>query len=155
VESPDLRAPLPVGFLGESADMDETVQRLDRAVRGLSVRARLADARGRLKLRLIERLRPLPSAHLRSLDQVDRVDLDTLVAKRPGMLCHVARNGSSADLTFPGNRLTGPAGIESALRFFAGSDDAFRVRAVPDTLSDDSKVVLVKRAIREGLLEIR
>jgi hypothetical protein len=47
----------------------------------------------------------------------------------------------------------GPAVIEPALRFMTEAD-AFPVRALPDALTEQSKVVLVRRLMREGLLTI-
>jgi hypothetical protein len=47
----------------------------------------------------------------------------------------------------------GPASIESALRFIAAAE-AFQVRELPDALTDQSKLVLVRRLVREGLLRI-
>lgn len=153
-QNPDLRTPLAAAALEASLGVDETVEQLERVVNAIELRSRLAEARARLKLRLIERLRPLPTSHLQSLDRLDRVGLDTRVAKRAGMLCHVARKAGRAELAFPGNRLGGAANLEPALRFLADVREPFTVRALPDTLSDESKLVLVKRAIREGLLEL-
>jgi ribosomal protein L16 Arg81 hydroxylase len=153
-ESADLNLSLPLGFLEQSTVLGETAARLERALAGIASPERLAGASDRLKVRLIERLRPLPSGHLRSLDQVDDVTTDTRVVKRAFMPCHVTSEGSRAAIVFPGNRMTGPAAIAPALRFIADSREPFAVRALPEALSDDGKVVLVKRAIREGLLQV-
>jgi ribosomal protein L16 Arg81 hydroxylase len=153
-ENEDLDRSLPLGFLEESIELGETAARLERALAGIARRDRLEGARDRLKARLLERLRPLPSGHLLSLDQVDDVTLDTRVVKRGGMRCHVASEGSRAAIVFPGNRMSGPSAITPALRFIADSREPFAVSALPETLSDDGKVVLVKRAIREGLLQV-
>jgi hypothetical protein len=99
-------------------------------------------------------MHPLPDAHLRSLDRVDAIDLDTIVAKREGMMCHVRRSESTVEIAYPGNRMQGPAEIEDAFRFIADAEDGFPVRALPSTLSDRSKLVLAKRSVREGLLAI-
>ena len=130
------------------------VTRVPALLRALADGARSADGVDRLRERLIERMRPLPGAHLQSLDQVDQMGLDTLVMKRQGMLCHVSTEANAVEIAFPGNRMKGPAGIEPAIRFIADSAEAFPVRALPDCLSDSSKLVLAKRAVREGLLTI-
>jgi hypothetical protein len=107
-----------------------------------------------LRARLIARKRPLPDAHFRSLDKVDQINLDTVVAKREGMMCDVSRQPDCVEIAFPGNRMKGPVDIETAFRFIADAQEAFPVRALPDILSNESKLVLARRAIREGLLTI-
>ena len=153
-ENGDLNLSLPLGFLEESAALGETAARLESVLAALTRPDRLEGARDRLKIRLLERLRPLPSGHLRSLDQVEDLSLDTRVMKRAGMPCHLTTEGGRAAIVFPGNRMTAPVAIAPALRFIADSREPFAVRALPETLSDDGKVVLVKRAIREGLLQV-
>jgi len=152
-ENSELRRALPAGFMHGQA-VGPMADRLAALIGTLAGSARIESGIGRLRERLIERKRPLPDAHFRSLDQVDQIDLDTLVAKREGMLCHVARKPDCVEIAFPGNRMKGPLEVEPAFRFIADSKQAFSVRALPDILSDGSKLVLVKRSIREGLLTI-
>jgi len=150
----ELRSALPVGFLNSQEALGRIADRVPSLLRALADGTRSADGVDRLRERLIERMRPLPGAHLRSLDQVDQMGLDTLVVKRRGMLCHVSTKANAVEIAFPGNRMKGPAGIEPAFRFIADSTEAFAVGALPDCLSGTSKLVLAKRAVREGLLEI-
>ncbi|HEU5074921.1 MAG TPA: cupin domain-containing protein, partial [Polyangiaceae bacterium] len=148
----ELRRSLPVGFMEGDAGQAALVAELPRLVRSLAESDQGRAAVGRLRRRLIRRMRPLPDAHLRVLDQVEHLRVETLVAKRPGQICHVVTSGDSVEVECPGNRLSGPLPIEPALRFIAASSEPFRVAALPGPLSDQSKVVLVKRAIKEGLL---
>ena len=66
-------------------------------------------------------------------------------------MCYVSRKPDFVQIAFPGNRMKGPVDIETAFRFIADSQEAFPVRALPAILSDESKLVLSRRAIREGL----
>jgi hypothetical protein len=46
-----------------------------------------------------------------------------------------------------------PAWLEPAMRRIAGADDAFRVSDLADLVNDrESRAVLVRRLVREGLL---
>jgi hypothetical protein len=69
------------------------------------------------------------------------------------MVCWIARAGDTVSIQFPGNEVRGPASIESALRFMVAAE-GFQVRALPDSLMDQSKLVLVRRLVHEGLLTI-
>jgi hypothetical protein len=150
----ELRKALPVGFMNSQEAVGLMADRLPALLRMLADSGRIESNIGRLRQRLIARKRPLPDAHFRSLDQVDQIDLDTVVAKREGMLCDVSRKPDCVEIMFPGNRMKGPVDIETAFRFIADSQEAFSVRALPAILSDASKLVLARRAIREGLLTI-
>jgi len=87
------------------------------------------------------------------LEQLHQVTLNSMITKRHGMICWIATHDHQASIQFPGNAVTGPGWIEPALRFIAATD-TFAVRSLPDVLSDNSKLVLVRRLIREGWLKV-
>jgi hypothetical protein len=69
------------------------------------------------------------------------------------MICWIFREGDSVGIQFPGNEVKAPSYVESALRFIADTE-TFQVKSLPAPLSDNSKLVLVRRLIKEGLLTI-
>lgn len=148
----ELRRPLPVGFMDSEAAHAAMLAELPRLVRSFADSDHGKAAIGRLRQRLIRRMRPLPDGHLTTLDHLDRLGTETRVVKRAGLMCHVAPTDEGVEIEFPGNRMSGPAALEPALRFIAASCEPFAVSALPGPLSDQSKLVLAKRAIREGLL---
>jgi hypothetical protein len=103
-----------------------------------------------LRERLIARKRPLPDAHFRSLDQVDQIDLDTVVAKREGMMCYVSESLTSSKSRSRKSH-EGPSGYRDCVSLHRRFEKAFSVRALPAILSDESKLVLVRRSIRKAL----
>jgi hypothetical protein len=113
--------PLPVGFLTPSASrevmQEQWVALLERFARGSTVEAAVEH----LARRFISGMQPLPDGHFLHLDDLGQLDLDTTVAKRPGMVCWIARAGDTVSIQFPGNEVQGPASIESALRFIAAA----------------------------------
>jgi hypothetical protein len=102
----------------------------------------------------IHQITPVPDGHFTQVNDVDYIDLDTTVAKRTGMRCRIIRQGSSVSIQFPGNIVKGQSHIEQALRFIADAAGTFTIRSIPDTLTDDGKVVLVRRLVRGGLLRV-
>ena len=145
--------PLPVGFLNGCARSDALraplAALLEHFARGSTVEAAVEH----LARRFIGGMAPLPDGQALRLDDLNQVDLDTVVARRQGMVCWIARTGDTVSIHFPGNAVQGPAVIEPALRFIVEAG-AFPVRALPDVLTEQSKVVLVRRLLREGLLTI-
>lgn len=73
------------------------------------------------------------------------------MTRRCGMLCRVHNVSGRAVIQFPGNQVFGPPSIEPALRYIAIEPGIFEVGDLP-ALSTESKIVLVRQLILEGLL---
>jgi hypothetical protein len=69
------------------------------------------------------------------------------------MRCRIIQAEDSVSIQFPGNTVKAPGYTEPALRFIANAKE-FSVRAIPDILTEGSKMLLVRRLIREGLLTV-
>lgn len=83
--------------------------------------------------------------------QAERLTLNSLVARRVGMRCLVTMREGVADISFAGNSVSGPFLIDPALRYIMECNQ-FRVKDLPDSLDAESKLVLIRRLIKEGLL---
>jgi hypothetical protein len=105
------------------------------------------------KDRFLARGRPMPDGHFRSLERIASIGLRTRLRRRKNMSSIVSIEDGESVIRFPGNRVTGPPGIEGAFRFISRSR-SFAVNELPDELSDDSKIVLASRMVREGLFFI-
>jgi ribosomal protein L16 Arg81 hydroxylase len=98
------------------------------------------------------RRNPAPTGYVRSLMGLGKIDGETRVRRRPGVGCTVAQDFQGAAICFLGRLIRAPLHAADALEF-VGKNESFRVRDLPGTLSDRSKAVLVRRLIREGLLQ--
>jgi hypothetical protein len=98
-------------------------------------------------------LRMVPAGSFAFPGGLDQLDLDTVVENRAHPLCRIVDDGPGAAIEFPGHSVGGPSRIASALRFIGGVR-RFVVRALPDELNSQAKIVLVRRLVREGLLAI-
>lgn len=152
-QDPRFRETVPPGTLmGQELPTDVT-QRFQELLQALARSARLDDAARRLGDRFFDELAMLPGAHFVPPEGVERMDLDTVLARSPGALCRVLVEGDGVAIEFPGGRLGGPAKIAPALRFVARTE-RFPVRALPDGLGDGGKLVLARRLVGEGLLTV-
>lgn len=86
-----------------------------------------------------------------ALDQADNISLDSMLSRRAGLRYRLEDNESEAILHFGKSQLSGPLSIAPALRFLA-ENAQFHVRDLPDSYTDDSKIVLSRRWIREGMV---
>jgi hypothetical protein len=74
-----------------------------------------------------------------------------VLERRGHFVCRVSREGTTATIRFGENHVAGPAAIGVALEFVRDTP-RFRVGDLPGALGSQSKVVLARRLVREGLL---
>ena len=145
------RALSPVIF--ESGDPSASAQEdYKNMLRLVLEEADLGEAVGGLTGRLLDEIRCLPSNHFKHLNNVAHIQLDTVMFKRNGSFCQLVRDGDSVRIRFPGRAVKGPASIGPALEYIASAEE-FLVSSVPG-LTDSGKLTLVRRLVKEGLLQI-
>ena len=83
----------------------------------------------------------------------DGVTSRSRVRRRAGLLTEAARDGETCLLRFAGRELRLPIHVWPALRF-ATTADEFAVVDLPDCLDAEGKLTLVKRLVREGVLQV-
>lgn len=152
-EDSRLREALPPGFLEPGTPATAMKVRLRDLLASLSRGNGAVKAVESLIERHMKNGTPAPDGHFSLLDGVRALNDDTLVERRNGMPCAAFRSAAEAGIRFPGNEVTGPFPIESALRFVAAKR-RFKVGELPGPLSAEAKRVLVRRLIREGLLTL-
>jgi hypothetical protein len=122
-----------LGMLMDAAAVDESLHQLGDAFFG--------------------QMSVLPNAHFAAGPDSEPIDLDTVLEKAPGAVCRVVQEGSWIVLSFPGGTVGGPLKIALALQFVARTD-RFAVRALPDDLGSEGKLVLARRLMRERLFTV-
>lgn len=111
------------------------------------------EAMHRLGDEFIAQLPMLPGSQFAAESDLDQLTLDTIVDRDPQAMCRFLESEEGVAIEFPGNRVGGPHRIASALRFVARAT-RFAIRELPNDLSAESKLVLARRLVREGLLMI-
>jgi hypothetical protein len=117
----------------DKVDIDELTQRVARRVKGSSL--------------------PLLRGQLRQLELVDALDETSVVALRRGTMCFLVTGDSHLTVTLIDRELQMPLSVDPAMQRIAKSDRIL-VSNLHDLLDPESALVLVKRLIREGLLEV-
>lgn len=110
-----------------------------------------AGSSGRHARRMVDTLLPLEPGNL-DVQPQGELDGSQCVAKRKEMICYVYDDGDKVVIGFPGGKLSGPASIKPLLQFIARANEPFLLSELPGALSLQSKEVLVRRLVREGLL---
>jgi len=153
-DEPAFRRALPPGF---AADPEVALGAVKSAVGDLLAWLEKVDPEevaGELRDRFWSRRTPLLQGHLLDLAELDALDDATVVRHRAGAPCALAGpEGGRLALTLGDRRLDLPAAVGPAVRRLLDGR-AQPVSALADLLDGPSRVVLARRLVREGLLEI-
>jgi cupin superfamily protein len=148
------REPLPIGFADDAdllaAELDvrrkELHDWLDEAAGPDALRAHAA--------RFWRSRRPLSSGRLAQLEQLDRIDGGTSLRRRTDGVFRVELVEDQAVVVLGRREVRMPLFCEPALRFIAAATRSFTAADLPALGDEASRVVLVKRLVREGALEV-
>jgi ribosomal protein L16 Arg81 hydroxylase len=113
-------------------------------------RADLDSAVGAMAQSFVGKLSALPHDYFASVD-FDRLSLETVVERAPGVIGRVVETEVQATLHATGTRIDGPANIAPALRYIARTE-RFTPGSLPGDLTAEAKLALVRRLFRERLL---
>ena len=100
---------------------------------------------------------PILAGQLRQLDLLGSLDDASLLRRREGGVCHLVTAGDRLTVVLGGGReLDMPAALTPALARIAAAADGqpFPVGDLGDLLDGPSRLVLARRLVGEGLLEI-
>jgi bifunctional lysine-specific demethylase and histidyl-hydroxylase NO66 len=144
--------PLPAGFAtdpagltaGMAEQLSEVRRRLDKLDPGAMAQA-AAD-------RFWTSRPPILPGQLRQLLALDKVGESTVVRRRPGATCHLRRRGDRLEVLLGDRTLRMPVRLAPVMRTILASD-RLAVGDLAGHLDPPSRLVLVRRLIREGLLE--
>ncbi len=159
-EHPALRAPLPAGFARDDEALTSAVETcVAEASRWLSSVDPAPVAEG-LRRRFWSQRQPLLEGQLTQVVELDRLDDDTVVARRPGSICEPSPPSGGAASSEDGRlrwllgdrELVLPRAVEPALRRLLDGEPR-PVADLADLLDASSRLVLVRRLVREGLVE--
>jgi lysine-specific demethylase/histidyl-hydroxylase NO66 len=147
--NPRFRRSLPPGILNDARSAALLEEGFRELIDLMHKEVRLSDAVGKHAEKLIVSRPPPPDGHFAMLHA--DIGLDTPLRKRTAVLTRRFQESAMAGIQFSGNQILGPAKIAEALRYI---DEAEVVRPadLPGGLSDNEKLVLVRRLVRVGLL---
>jgi bifunctional lysine-specific demethylase and histidyl-hydroxylase NO66 len=146
------REGLPIGFADNpqalAASLAERVAELRRYLDKVDL-SRVADRAAR---RFWSSRPPLLEGQLRELLDLDRLDDATEVRRRPGATCRLRVAGDRLEVLLGDRTLSMPAHLERAVRRLVDADGC-TPGDLAGLLDGPSRLVLVRRLVREGLLQ--
>jgi hypothetical protein len=118
-----------------------------------ALRARLDpdEVSARRRRKLVATRRPVLSDQLKQLQALEGLTLETPLERRSTVVFDL--EGST--LVFEGKEVVVPAVAREDLEFIASADEAFTASDFPGDLDGQTRLVLVRRLVREGFLRLR
>jgi JmjC domain len=102
----------------------------------------------------VEGRRPIRGDAFDQLRGLDELDSDTELARRETVIAALDVDEREARLSFEGRTLRLPARIAAELEYVLRIEESFTAADLPGRLDDESRLVLLRRLVREGLLRI-
>jgi hypothetical protein len=117
-------------------------------VERLSDRLDPEDVVRRARARLVDTRRPILDGHLQEAREVESVGIDTLLERRATVIADL----DGTTLSFEGKHVDFPGQAQEALMAIVDADGPLTAGDLPGELDEESRLVLVRRLIREGFL---
>ena len=153
LDDPEFDSAVPAGYVNERGLAAEP---LAEKLVELGRRIAVIDASGQVD-REVERLLAHRPSSLRGglTDRIslEEIDDSTVVHRRPGSVCVVERRGDDVVLLLGDRTLTVPGRLEDAVRIVQ-ANTTLRPVDLSEILDPQSRVVLIRRLVREGLLRV-
>jgi hypothetical protein len=147
------RASLPPGLLTGGTTPEAEAELFGELLRALAEDARADEAIDRVAADFLAKLPALPGDSFAAVD-VNGIGPDTMLERVRGAICReVQLANGRVGLQFPGGSLEGPPKIGPALHFIARTR-RFAVHELAGGLTSDGKLVLVRRLVRDRLLQV-
>lgn len=145
------RKSLPPGFAGTEFDRTQAREILQSLLERLSAKSNFEAVLDRFADQFLAACPPILTGQMAQLSDLDRLTVNSRVVARRGVVYRLQADQTSIFIDCYGRRITFPAHAREAVRF-ALSQPEFAVHQLPGDWDDTSKLVLVRRLIREGLL---
>lgn len=147
---PSLRHSLTPGFLKDPEVLEQMRAAFDSVLHQACEKANFEEAMETLVRERFAAQQYPPDGHFAQLHEIERLEISDRVGRRSGLHCRIETNHAVAFLHFATNAIQGPLSLVPAFEFIR-DHPRFQIGELPG-LTENGKLVLVRRAIREGLL---
>lgn len=147
------RRSLPAGFARDEAGLAAGVESAVAGLRDWLEKVDGAEVAASVAAKFWSSRPPILAGQLHQVLALDGVGDDTVLRRRPGSVCHLVPGPERLTVQLGDRRLEMPGDLEPALRRLAAGEPV-RLGDLGDLLDEQSRSVLARRLVREGLLEI-
>ncbi len=153
LDDAELRRTLPVGFARQGFDRTEARAFFRELLGRVVEKADFDAALDHFAEDLVSTRHPLLYGQMQQLAKLRALSVDDRASARPNLLYYLEKDGDRVTVAAYGGRITLPAHAAEPLEH-ALTHEGYRIGDLPGELDDPGKLVLVKKLVREGLVEI-
>lgn len=151
LRDPAFRKALPPGFARQGFDNAKAREMMRELLRRAAESADSDAALGHFVEEFTSSCPPLLRGQMAQMAGLARLTAESVAGARKGSFARLREDGDSLSVECYGRQITFPASAREAVRYALGHAQ-FVVGELPGGLDDASKVTLVRRLIREGLV---
>ena len=152
-EEPEFAEPLPVRFADDPDRLRTMAEDRLRSFQAWLDKQDPGDAADRLARRFLTGRRPILAGQLQQLERAETLDDSTRIRRRPGALCVIRGAGQGIAVYLGDRELRMPAFVRPAMELL-GESREIAIGDLEPHLDREGRLVLVRRLVREGLLEV-
>jgi len=153
--SVELGGALPPGWWEAGEAGLEAIRRVQDVVPGLVEDVQVASVLDGMRRDLVATRQPFIPGQLHQLGQLDGLDSSRVVAPRDPMLWDLSERTDEVVLSCFGADVVFPAKVAPSLRqLLAHGPAGVPISAIEGSLDDEERLVLVRRLVREGVLQV-
>lgn len=153
LRDPALRRGLPPGFACKESARQQAQQIFLSLLKRLATDSDCGSLLSRFGDQWISACPPLLRGQMDQISLLNKINLGSVVGARSGAVFRIEKGVGSITVHAFARKLIFPAYVEAALQF-ALNQPRFSVRDLKGNLDENSKLVLVERLVREGLLVV-
>jgi len=152
-EEPVFQERLPIGAVHDATRLREEVERHLDEMRAWLDKVDVDEVTERVARRVASTSQPIIRGQLRQLELLESLGEDAQIVRRRGAACMLFPRGTVLKVLLSDRELEMPIAAERAMQE-AARRDRFRVRDLHPFVDPASAIVLVRRLVREGFLEV-
>jgi ribosomal protein L16 Arg81 hydroxylase len=114
----------------------------------LAARLTPAEVARRARARFVNGRRPILDGQLEEVRAIDSLTPETLLERRPTVIADL----DGTTLSFEGKHVSFPEHAQDELEAIAAAEEPFTAAELPGELDEESRLVLIRRLIREGFV---
>jgi hypothetical protein len=148
------RGGLPLGFARDEPRETELEAQLRELMKSLVANVSYRTVIGNAITRARLARKPIMRGHLHDLDMEKHITMSTPVRRRDGLQWWLSVRDKEVCLQFHGKEVWMPSYVGEDLRFIEAAKGPFTGAMLPGQLSEEGRLTLVRRLLREGFLTV-
>ncbi len=153
LEDPELRRSLPVGFARRDFDREPARETFRMLLERVLEKARFDPALDHFAEDFVSTRHPLLYGQMQQIHELATLSVEDRASARPNLLFHLTKTETHVSVSAYGGRITLPIHAAEPLEHALTHED-YRIADLPGDLDDPGKLVLIRKLVREGLVEV-